>query len=78
MALLAARQPGYLGMETSRETTGITVSYWENLEAIKAWKQNSEHLYAQNMGQSAWYAAYKVRICKVELEYGFEMEMQRG
>ncbi len=72
MVLLASKQPGFLGMETARESTGITVSYWENLDFIKAWKQNSEHLDAQHKGRSAWYAAYKIRICKVEREYGFE------
>ena len=34
MAELAAQQPGYLGMESAREGLGITVSYWESLEAI--------------------------------------------
>lgn len=72
MVLLASQQPGFLGMETARESTGITVSYWENLDFIKSWKQNSEHLDAQQKGRSAWYAAYKIRICKVEREYGFD------
>jgi heme-degrading monooxygenase HmoA len=43
MAELAAQQPGYLGMESAREGLGITVSYWESLEAIRNWKQNAEH-----------------------------------
>ncbi|MBP55363.1 MAG: antibiotic biosynthesis monooxygenase, partial [Marinobacter sp.] len=37
MAELAAQQPGYLGMESAREGLGITVSYWESLEAIRNW-----------------------------------------
>ena len=28
MAELAAKQPGYLGMETAHTKVGITVSYW--------------------------------------------------
>jgi heme-degrading monooxygenase HmoA len=51
---------------------GITVSYWESLEAIKAWKQNAEHLVAQSRGRGEWYASFKLRICKVERDYGFE------
>ena len=35
MATLAAQQPGYLGIESAREETGITVSYWRDLESIK-------------------------------------------
>ena len=37
MAELASQQPGYLGAESVRDAQGfgITVSYWESLEAIK-------------------------------------------
>ena len=69
---LAAQQPGYLGIESTRgaDGAGITVSYWESLEAIAAWKRNAEHQVAQKKGRTTWYAAFKVRICKVEREYG--------
>ncbi len=68
---LATQQPGCLGYESAREELGITVSYWESLEAIRNWKQNSEHLVAQQKGRKEWYSAYKTRICKVERDYGF-------
>ena len=70
MAELAAQQPGYLGMESAREGLGITVSYWESLEAIRNWKQNAEHQEAQRLGHQQWYSSFRVRIAKVELEYG--------
>ena len=69
---LARQQPGYLGVESARNDTGITVSYWKDLESIKNWKQNTDHLLAQQKGITNWYSHYKVRICKVEREYGFE------
>jgi heme-degrading monooxygenase HmoA len=50
---------------------GITVSYWIDLESIKAWKQNAEHILAQRRGRQVWYAEFKTRICKVERDYGF-------
>ena len=34
MQALASRQPGYLGFESARDGLGITVSYWDSLEAI--------------------------------------------
>jgi heme-degrading monooxygenase HmoA len=74
MAKLAQQQPGYLGHESARDGTGITVSYWESLEAIKKWKQVAEHLEAQQKGISQWYSAYKTRICRVERDYGFEKD----
>lgn len=68
---LAKEQPGYLGIESAREEVGITVSYWESLNAIKAWKENLQHTIAQQKGRDTWYAAYKVRVCKVERDYEF-------
>jgi heme-degrading monooxygenase HmoA len=72
MVELAERQPGYLGHESARESVGITVSYWQSLEAIKSWKQQTEHLLAQQMGREQWYTHYKTRICLVQRDYGFE------
>ena len=71
MEALAKTQAGFLGIDSVRENVGITVSYWESLKAIKTWKQNSEHLIAQQKGRSQWYSWYNTRICKVELEYDF-------
>jgi len=67
---LAREQPGFLGFETARSDTGISVSYWRDLDAIKAWKHNAEHLRAQASGRDNWYASYKVRVARVEREYG--------
>jgi len=69
MEELAKEQPGYLGFESAREEIGVSVSYWESLEAIKTWEQNTEHLFAQKIGREQWYVNYKVRICKVERDY---------
>ena len=70
MIELATLQPGFLGVESAREEIGITVSYWDSLDAIKHWKMNSEHLEAQQLGHQKWYASFKVRIAKIERDYG--------
>ena len=36
MVELAAHRPGFLGIESAREDAGITVSYWSDLDDIKA------------------------------------------
>jgi len=74
MENLAKEQPGFLGMESARNEIGITVSYWQNLESIKNWKANLEHSVAQKTGREQWYSYYKVRICRVEREYEFNVE----
>jgi heme-degrading monooxygenase HmoA len=70
MVELASKQPGFLGVESAREEVGITVSYWTDLDAIKNWKKNIEHLKAQKSGREKWYASFKTRIAKVERDSG--------
>ena len=72
MERLARQQPGFLDFEQAREDIGITISYWESLEAIARWKSNLEHLKAQKLGKERWYEWYKTRICKIEREYSFQ------
>ena len=69
MVQLAEQQEGFLGIESARENIGITVSYWTSLEAIKAGKNQSLHLIAQQFGKEDWYSLYKTRICLVERDY---------
>ncbi|AUC82865.1 antibiotic biosynthesis monooxygenase [Lacinutrix sp. Bg11-31] len=71
METLAKKQNGFISIDSAKNEIGITVSYWENLEAIKNWKQQTDHLLAQQKGIKDWYTWYNVRICKVEREYEF-------
>lgn len=72
METLAKQQKGFIGIDSARNAVGITVSYWESLEAIQQWKQHTDHLIAQRKGIKNWYAYYNVKICKVEREYSFQ------
>lgn len=73
MLELASRQPGFLGVEHARDALGITVSYWDSLKSIADWKAHSDHLLAQERGRAGWYESYRIRICRVEREYAFQM-----
>ena len=72
MVELASKQPGFLGVESTRgaDGLGITVSYWSTLEAIAAWKANAEHRVAQAAGHRKWYEHFETRIARVERAYG--------
>jgi len=74
MERLAQEVDGYLGIETAKNELGITVSYWRDLVAIANWKQQIDHVRAQEKGKQAWYAEYKVRIAKVERDYDFTVD----
>lgn len=69
MLELAAKQPGFLGLESAREGIGISVSYWQDLSSIKAWKQNAEHIEAQRLGRDKWYSEFALRVALVERDY---------
>ncbi|HJV07900.1 MAG TPA: antibiotic biosynthesis monooxygenase [Chromobacteriaceae bacterium] len=74
MVRLAQTQPGFLGVESSHRDAhgnGITVSYWESVEAIAAWRQHAEHLVAQQLGREVWYQSFSLRVARVERAYDF-------
>ena len=68
---LAKQQEGFLGMESARAGLGISAIYWRDLESIQRWRNNEDHQLAKVRGIKDWYAAYHIRIAKVEREYGF-------
>lgn len=73
MVALAARQPGFLGIESARgaDGFGITNSFWVDEASIRAWKAVVDHREAQLRGRTDWYQTYAVRVARVERAYGF-------
>ena len=71
MAALAERQPGFLGIESTRdaEGIGITLSYWASEQAIHDWKRVSAHTEAQRLGHARWYEDFTLRVARVERAY---------
>lgn len=67
---MVSRQQGFLGVESVRNEQGfgITVSYWDSLDSIQLWKNNTSHMKAKEMGKKLWYEQYRIRICKVETD----------
>ena len=74
MERLVKEQPGFLGMEHARseDGTGITAAYFRTEADARAWKAVARHREAQRLGREQWYRAYRVRVAKVEREYGWE------
>lgn len=68
MEELARGQPGFLGVESARgpDGVGVTVSYWDSLDAIRAWRDHPEHRDAQRAGRDSWYGWFRARVCRVE------------
>ncbi len=76
MVRLASQQAGFLGLESVRDAdgNGITVSYWASEAAIAAWRRNAEHTQARQRGRAQWYAAFSVRVARVDRAYGTEFD----
>lgn len=75
MSDLAAKQPGYLGQDSTardEEGLGMTVSYWRDEDSIRAWKNNLDHTAARNAGREKWYKSYTLRVARVERAYDFD------
>ncbi|MBB5986260.1 antibiotic biosynthesis monooxygenase family protein [Sphingobium lignivorans] len=71
MAALAARQPGYLGMDSARgaDGLGITVSYWADEASARAWRAHAEHAATRDVGRARWYDSYRMIATRVTRAY---------
>ncbi|WP_422342547.1 antibiotic biosynthesis monooxygenase family protein [Parasphingorhabdus sp.] len=71
MSNLAAQQTGYLGQDSSRSENGlgITVSYWQNDAAAKAWRDHPVHTAIREQGRGKWYESYTLHVARIERSY---------
>ena len=65
--------PGYLGADSARgaDRVGITVAYFRDAAAVRAWRDDPEHTATRAVGRERWYDAFEVRVATVERAYGF-------
>ena len=71
MDALAARQPGYRGVDSARgaDGFGITVSYWADEASAVAWRAHPDHAAVREAGRGRWYAAYDLHVAAVTRSY---------
>lgn len=73
MRELALAEYGCLDfVATTEGTREIAISYWPSLAHIQHWKQNAQHLQAQQQGKARWYRSYKVEVVEVLRTYAVE------
>ena len=64
---LVKEMPGFLGYENvNNGRDGIFISYWESMDAINEWRENSIHKEAKQKGKELWYDRYLSQVCKIE------------
>ena len=65
---------GFLGEEPCRsvatESKRVTISYWRDEAALRAWQTHPAHVRVKALGRDKLLAWYRIRICRVERDYG--------
>ena len=67
MEELARRQPGFVSLKTFSADDGerVTISEFESLAAVDAWRAQLEHLEAQRRGRAEFYTEYSLQTCEL-------------
>ncbi len=47
----------------------VALSYWPDEASIRAWKQHTDHLMAQQLGRERWYSGYSVEVAEIKRHY---------
>lgn len=48
----------------------LSLSFWRDEEAVRAWRNTEEHRQAQQAGRGGIFAGYRLRIAHVVRDYG--------
>lgn len=48
----------------------LSLSFWRDEEAVRAWRNTEEHRQAQKAGRGGVFAGYRLRIARVVRDYG--------
>lgn len=69
---LVRAAPGYIDHSSFRDEAsgkGVTISYFQSMPDLVAWKQQSEHLEAQALGRTAFYDEYEIEVAEIVRQY---------
>lgn len=71
MVKLAKHQDGFVGIDSVRDEHGygITISYWRDDKAAKAWRDHAQHAAIRDKGREIWYERYSLHVAKIERAY---------
>ncbi|HWC60277.1 MAG TPA: antibiotic biosynthesis monooxygenase [Verrucomicrobiae bacterium] len=70
---LAVNMPGFISIKTFTADDGERVSIveFESEETMRNWRQQPDHLKAQELGRKLFYSEYHIQICQPTREYSF-------
>ena len=56
----------------------LSLSFWRDEEAVKAWRNTEEHRQAQKAGRGGVFAGYRLRIAHVVRDYGMDERREQA
>ena len=72
MVELVSSMPGFLGMDYAPTEGGeLLVARFESHEALATWKNEPEHIAAQQRGRDEFFAHYRIEVCESVRSYEF-------
>jgi len=75
MAELVSAMPGFLGMDYGEsEGREVLVARFESHEALKLWREQPDHVLAQQLGRERFFAHYRIEVCELVRAYEFSAE----
>ena len=48
----------------------LSLSFWRDEKAVRAWRDHTRHREAQNRGRTALFKDYRIRVAEVVRDYG--------
>lgn len=64
---------GFISVERfqslSNEGKYVSVSFWRDEQAVKAWREHAEHRLAQARGKKEIFADFRIRVAEVVRDY---------
>jgi heme-degrading monooxygenase HmoA len=71
---------GFLSIERFESLTEkgkiLSLSFWRDEEAVKAWRNQPEHQTAQKAGRGGIFRDYRLRVAQVMRDYGMNAREQ--
>src|SRR5262249_42779109 len=70
---LATKMPGFISFKAFTAADGERVSLveFESEETMRAWREQSDHRQAQELGRKLFYSEYRIQVCRPIRDYSF-------
>ena len=73
MVELVSAMPGFVGMGYGEsEGQEILIARFESHEALRRWREQPDHVIAQQRGRERFFAHYRIEVCELVREYEFQ------